>query len=389
MRINAFNEPSSSVDYQSATDKNKYGSLDKDLEKINQAQKELMEIDKQVAATNKQPSNPEVMGMIATHQSQVVKSMLEGNPEEAIALLLAQSIEAYANRLQEIQDSTGGKAAFSNALQIMFDSLIKKGTPTGHDLENIFQLAIMDFMSNGYKDLTADLKEAMSHFLESTGSGSHGVHEGWNGPHFANNVDKLFDFMLKHAPKDSLCRKALNTIDKASLKEQLKNNFDDVGGFVSHDKYDTKNSGLSPMLRIAITAAYLKYNPVELKDVELLLTGSLADLNDFIKVYTDAEYSSALEFLFAKGDSGPGEGWRIKVENKDTPEERKVIDWEGIGLSVKYFEGLYNHFPRRTLTEDELKEVNRIGDQVKMLQETLKYWLSIMRDERLSTLRNI
>ncbi|EPO0038423.1 hypothetical protein ACT5DV_003417 [Vibrio cholerae] len=388
MRINAFNEPYYNVDYQNATDKNKYGSLDKDLEKIDQAQKELMEIDKQVAATDKQPSNPEVMGMIATHQSQVVKSMLEGNPEEAIALLLAKSIETYAKRLQEIQDSTGGKAAFSNALQIMFDSLIQKGTPSGHDLENIFQLAIMDFMSNEYKDLTTDLKEAMSHFLESTGSGSHGVHEGWNGPHFANNVDKLFDFMLKHAPEDSLCRKALNTINKDSLKSQLKNNFENEGGFVGNDKYDTNPShGLSPMLRIAITAAYLKYNPLELKDVELLLTGSMADLNAYIN--SNTEYSSAMEYLFDNDDSGPGEGWRMVVENKGESTERKVIDWEGVGLSVKYFEGIYNHFPQRILTEDELKEVNRIGDQVKMLQETLKYWLSIMRDERLSTLRNI
>ncbi|EJX7572153.1 hypothetical protein [Vibrio cholerae] len=388
MRINAFNEPSYNVDYQNATDKNKYGSLDKDLEKIDQAQKELMEIDKQVAATDKQPSNPEVMGMIATHQSQVVKSMLEGNLEEAIALLLAKSIETYAKRLQEIQDSTGGKAAFSNALQIMFDSLIQKGTPSGHDLENIFQLAIMDFMSNEYEDLTPVLKEAMSHFLESTGSGSHGVHEGWNGPHFANNVDKLFDFMLKHAPEDSLCRKALKTINKDSLKLQLKNNFDNEGGFVGNDKYDTNPShGLSPMLRIAITAAYLKYNPLELKDVELLLTGSMADLNAYIN--SNTEYSSAMEYLFANDDSGPGEGWRMVVENKGESTERKVIDWEGVGLSVKYFEGIYNHFPQRILTEDELKEVNRIGDQVKMLQETLKYWLSIMRDERLSTLRNI
>lgn len=383
MRINAFNEPYYNVDYQNATDKNKYGSLDKDLEKIDQAQKELMEIDKQVAATDKQPSNPEVMGMIATHQSQVVKSMLEGNPEEAIALLLAKSIETYAKRLQEIQDSTGGKAAFNDALQIMFDSLIKKGTPSGHDLENIFQLAIMDFMSNEYEDLTPDLKEVMSHFLESTGSGSHGVHEGWNGPHFANNVDKLFDFMLTHAPKDSLCHKALNSIDKSSLKSQLKNNFDNEGGFVGLNDYDKNPShGLSPMLRIAITAAYLKNNPLELKDVNLLLTGSMADLNAYIN--SNTEYSSAMEFLFANDDSGPGEGWRIVDQD-----ERKVIDWEGIGLSIEYFEGIYNHFPQRILTEDELKEVNRIGDQVKMLQETLKYWLSIMRDERLSTVRNI
>ncbi|WP_194554311.1 hypothetical protein [Vibrio anguillarum] len=43
----------------------------------------------------------------------------------------------------------------------------------------------------------------------------------------------------------------------------------------------------------------------------------------------------------------------------------------------------------RPLTDEELKEVNRIGDQVRMLQETLKYWLQICRDELVAIARNI
>ncbi|WP_341663645.1 hypothetical protein [Vibrio sp.] len=47
------------------------------------------------------------------------------------------------------------------------------------------------------------------------------------------------------------------------------------------------------------------------------------------------------------------------------------------------------NFPERELTDDDIEEINRIGDQVKMLQQTLKYWLSICRDEQMAIARNI
>lgn len=41
------------------------------------------------------------------------------------------------------------------------------------------------------------------------------------------------------------------------------------------------------------------------------------------------------------------------------------------------------------LGDEDTKEINRIGDNVKMIQQTLKYWYQILRDERLAIARNI
>ncbi|MCG6364785.1 molecular chaperone, partial [Vibrio fluvialis] len=48
-----------------------------------------------------------------------------------------------------------------------------------------------------------------------------------------------------------------------------------------------------------------------------------------------------------------------------------------------------DRFPPRVLTDDELKKINRIGDNVKMIMQTLKYWFQILRDERVAIARNI
>ena len=77
-------------------------------------------------------------------------------------------------------------------------------------------------------------------------------------------------------------------------------------------------------------------------------------------------------------------GWREVDQNG-----HKVIDWNGVGLDAGYFKDMYTDFPPRELTDEDIKEINRIGDQVKMIQQTLKYWIQICRDELMAFARNI
>ncbi|TOM46265.1 hypothetical protein CGH79_14795, partial [Vibrio parahaemolyticus] len=62
---------------------------------------------------------------------------------------------------------------------------------------------------------------------------------------------------------------------------------------------------------------------------------------------------------------------------------------DNIGYETGYLNRFFKDFPSRELTEDEIEEVNRIGDQVKMLQQTLLYWLKICRDEQMAMAQNI
>ncbi|WP_336919029.1 hypothetical protein [Vibrio cholerae] len=394
MQVNLFSRPLQSLNVQQQNDEAHNISLEKNLKTLDKAQAELSKIDKQIASLNKQSASVETLAMLAAQQKQVVLAMLGGNPEMAIAALLAQGIEGYGDQLADIQAWTnGGAAMFDAAMSEMFDSLVASGSTDGYTLEDLFQLAVMDFMSHEYPS-TPGMDSTMGHFLESTGSGSHGYHEGWNGEKFANECGALFDYMLSNAPKGSLCHDILTYMNsqcggKNALANQFRNNFDNAGGFVCDSGTYPSDSGLSPMLRFAMMSGYLAANPdVDQATIEMFLTMPIDDLNSFISNTT--AYSSAMDFLF-ENDGYPGNddwgtelGWRPISMNGHL-----VIDWNGAGLSLPYFENLYANFPARELTKEELKEVNRIGDQIQMLQETLKYWLSIMRDEQLAAARNI
>lgn len=65
-----------------------------------------------------------------------------------------------------------------------------------------------------------------------------------------------------------------------------------------------------------------------------------------------------------------------------------ALDYVGT-ISSTFISDLVNQFSGRDLTKEDLTEINNIGDQVKMLMQTLKYWLTTVRDEQLSAARNM
>lgn len=334
----------------------------------------------------------QTLAAFVAHQKQLVLSMVSQNPESAIALALACSIETYGKQLTVLQGWTnGGLPMFESAMNVMFEGLLKDGV-TGSELEDLFQLAIMDYISHSadYPGLDQNMINQMLHYLESTGSGSHGYHEGWNGAQFAASSTAIFNAMLANAPSGSLCHEVLTYMKDTqgapvSLVAQFQNNFDKNGGFIGDPSYPS-DAGMSPMLRMALMAAYLeKYPDVKQETIEMFLTAPVGELNAYIVSNTPGEtYTSAMDFLFKNDGQASGGGWREVDQNG-----HKVIDWVGTGLDANYFKGIYSDFPPRALTDEDIKEINRIGDQVKMLQQTLKYWLQICRDEQLAVARNI
>ncbi|MCG7491842.1 hypothetical protein MHN79_20415 [Vibrio sp. Of14-4] len=369
-------------------------TLQKEIDATNKAELELKKADKALATLEGTPADVEVLSMVANHQKQVVMLMSGGNPEDAIAIVLAQGIEAYAKQLEIIKGwTTPGLPMFESAMAVMFEGIKNSGNTSGYALEDLFQLAIMDFMSHGYgegKQGYASIEDQMRHFLESTGSGSHGYHEGYNGSRFASECENIYKFMMDNSPEGSLCHEILTYMDDkcggvSALKSQYKNNYDNAGGFVCDPGY---SGDLSPMLRMALMAGYLAIEPkVEQSVIDMFLTAPISELDAYIVEHTS--YPSAIDFVFDNdgqtGTNNAGDlGWR-----EVTQHGHQVIDWNGIGLGAEYFEDMYTNFKERELTDDDIQEINRIGDQVKMLQQTLKYWLSICRDEQMAIARNI
>ncbi|CAI2301923.1 hypothetical protein [Vibrio parahaemolyticus] len=306
--------------------------------------------------------------------------MSSRNAEADIANSLNGAIDQYAKELELIQGWTnGGKEMFNAANRVMFNTIVSSGNVSGFKLEDIFQIAIIDFMANN-SNIPSDVFGAMQHFLESTGTGSHGVHENWTGSVFSQNVDKVWDYMKSNASTTSLSHEILNYLDtvggKQALKNQYSNAFDNSEGYAFYPGFD-KNNGLSPMLRLTLMANYLKTNPdIKQAEMEIFLKGSFGEIEKFVQTTT----KESLEDLLAKDSA-----WRVVPNGAG----KNIIDYIGVGLDSTFFVNLYQKFPPRVLSDEDTTNINRIGDTVKMIQQTLKYWIQIMRDERMAVARNI
>ncbi|MCC4237901.1 hypothetical protein LL266_15505 [Vibrio anguillarum] len=399
MQVNLFNRPLQSLDVQKQNDEAHNISLEKNLKTLDKAQAELSKIDKKIASLNKQSASVETLAMLAAQQKQVVLAMLGGNPEMAIAALLAQGIENYAEQLEQLQGWTnGGADMFESALYLMLQDL-QDGGVNPNELEDLFQIALLEIMVDpekyGLGQWYQNHKTQIAHLLESIGSASHGFHEDDydTASELADLAGTLYDEIQNaNIPAGSFLDEVMTILENAggsdALSTQIETNYHDDYGWWVNDPPGNPASELSPMLRLFMLSALLEDNPqMTQEEVELILTAPLSDIDSYISSTFGADVGgtpyTALTWLCDNSR------WQLQTGQADKGGHGGQIDWIGDGINTNDLVLLYANFPSRELTKEELKEVNRIGDQVQMLQETLKYWLSIMRDEQLAAGRNI
>ncbi|HCH3868343.1 TPA: molecular chaperone [Vibrio parahaemolyticus] len=346
------------------------------------------------STTLEAPYSPETLQTQLQQQKAATRSTADDprNKESDISDSLLDAINQSAEDLSVLQGWTdGGSGMFNAANKVMFEALKEAvqsndSTKKGFALEDLFQLAVIDFMANSASKTDQAMKDKLAHYLESTGSGSHGVHENWNGQKFADELQSVWDHIKTHAPENSLSKNILNYLETQAggidqLKIQYSTNFDARNGYAFRNNYDKENFGLSPMLRLAVMAKFLTKKPdIVQADLEKLMIGTFKEMEDIITKHFGSE---TVENLLTDGNSN---GWQIINASGTTD---KIVDWNGTGLDLQYFKDLYTKFPSRVLGDEDIKEINRIGDNVKMIQQTLKYWYHILRDERLSIARNI
>ncbi|AVI67758.1 hypothetical protein CKQ84_18970 [Shewanella sp. WE21] len=345
-------------------------------------------LDRSLLLTTRDAATVQMLATIMAAQKQIVLGMLSQNPETAIAQLLAGSIESLAKQLELLQGWTdGGAAMFESALALML-AKIEEGGVQPEELEDLFQTALLEIMVNpekyGLTDWYNQNKADISHILESTGSGSHGLHEGaYDTPkELADITHKLFEGILSQGniPQGSLLAQVMGTLAAAgganALSNQIENHYYDSYGWWTNGS----NTDLSPMLRLFILSESLKaHSAMTQEEVEMILSGSVDDINSYInKTFGQDTLSWFLDST----------QWQWQ-DGYNYPNGTSQIDWVGDGININDLTTLYSNFPGRALTDEDIKEINRIGDQVKMLQETLKYWIQICRDEYLAAVRNI
>ncbi|HGS5089809.1 TPA: molecular chaperone [Vibrio parahaemolyticus] len=341
------------------------------------------------------------------NQRSALSLMSSRNAEVDIANSLQNAIDDYAYDLDALQGwTTGGVKMFSSALKAMFESLISGGV-NGIEREDIFQLALLEVMINpdayGLKSWVenASNKTEISHLLESLGSGSHGLHEpGYDTPEdLARRAGDLAESLIRSAtiPKGSFLDRIVNSLElntdsgRQKLQDQIKNNYHRGEGWLIYDKAPaggtTAATSISPLLRMFLLSEVLERNPdITQGDLNLILKGSVSEIEGFLKkIFNITDTKNVLVNWLVNNTL-----WQIQDQgHNDTGGHGGQLDWTGAGLNIQDLVNLYSNFPPRVLSDEDIKEINRIGDSVKMIQQTLKYWIQIMRDERMAVARNI
>lgn len=346
----------------------------------------------------------EVLMAAAAHQKQIVVQMVSSNPEDAIALSLAASIEAYGQQLEDINAWTeGGSAVLEPMLTMMYEAILEDGVE-GTEYEDIMQLLVIDLLLHEDEwglDLDSSYDVYFAQITEHFGSGLHAPYSQYG----AHPPDEVIDWFLNELiptletqipdpiPSNSLTAQIVafygDEANQEGLEQCAENYWTDPDGFINgSDQYSSDEcERLSPILKIFILSDAAEEGIVTSDEWDQLITGDVSDYEELLGL----DDGGLGQYLTTNVDGWiPSNGVGSTPESGEHVEAGRYPDFAGsAGIYPQDLINVLNDFPGRDLTEEEIEEVNRIGDQVKMLQQTLLYWLKICRDEQMAMAQNI
>ncbi|EGQ9702283.1 hypothetical protein BBN03_04750 [Vibrio parahaemolyticus] len=335
------------------------------------------------------------------------------NAEVDIANSLQDSIDDYAKELELIgMWVEGGKGGFYVALDKIANNLFSQSSP---NYEDLYQIALIDVLINSTDyglENDANFMQYLSWCIEYIGTGQHNTwiddlpappntiedkdNYGINNGHLKKLAENVWSNIYKKInsgdiPTSSLAYRAMSLISGNSVASTLpsslgnkldKNNYFNAnnGGWIT-----TTNNNMSPMMRLMLLTQSLGDDDLSKAELETILTGNLKDINDL----TQSKFNKhPYEYILEK-DKAWQDSEHAGAQGGSTPSGVTItLDYAG-RLNQTYLTQLYKNHPSRVLGDDEITDINRIGDTVKMIQQTLKYWIQIMRDERMAVARNI
>ncbi len=396
------------------------------------------------STTLEAPYSPETLQTQLQQQKAALKSTTPNSrsTESNISDSLLAAIDQSAVELELIgMWADGGRSGFEAALAFIGQPLLGLTNPQGSQLEDILQLAMLDLLINAKEygvDTDRDFMQKLSYCLEYIGTGQHNSWVealppannmignptgGISGNHLLNMAKDVWSKMAElvfngKASQESLLYRAMSKLTSGpisasqfppaletllttsgSTTSQLLNSgyFDSTkGGWITTD-----NNNMSPLIRLVFLSNMLKDNPEMSKaTLETILKGSLEDINDLTP--TGGNYQHVYDYISKFGDPNSFQSGKMGWQNSSYGENGSgdptngkrpagvniALDFDG-SLNANWLNALYQNYPQRVLGDEDTKEINRIGDNVKMIQQTLKYWYQILRDERLAIARNI
>ncbi|EGQ8234643.1 molecular chaperone [Vibrio parahaemolyticus] len=328
-------------------------------------------------------------------ESHLLENAKSHASESAIADSLQDAINDYSYQLEEITAWTdGGSSVISPALNVMIDNLIND-TSNDKRSEDIMQILVLDLMVSAQNwgidlSILGNKKDKyFGYITENFGSGMHNNYMGQevDTPEIVVNwfldtvVTTLLPMVGSGIPADSAAAKALNYFNLDSNKLNLRH-------LVSGSNYNKQDSishtssistHLSPTLKLFVLAQAASDGLIEANLWNDIIVGDLTRIKELILNKNNATNREFAQWIVDNCD-----GWDF-----DSTGQLDFNRGQAGGIPVNMLMDFFNNYPSRLLTDEEIKNINRIGDTVKMIQQTLKYWVQIMRDERMAIARNI
>ncbi|RTZ16662.1 hypothetical protein EJ063_07670 [Vibrio aquaticus] len=331
--------------------------------------------------------------------------------EYDIAKKLADSVMDQSQLVSDISAWTqGGSAVINPMLDIMLDDLLATPSLTQTEYEDIMQLMILDMAHNeaawgldigGMLGLTdAQLEKYTGNITENFGSGAHAKYQGIGSESPEDIINWFLDDLVHTLSSevggkiavDSVTAQVIDffsssTANSNALRVAGTNYLDTSGDVnlsipnVSFSEQGAAVEKISPVHKLYILAGAAAEGISE-DEWSGLLTNDAAYIENLLSV-ADGELDAYIVAKFPHGGSS-SPGWSF-----DTGGQLDFNQGANAGIKSSHLVLHFENFPSRELTEDEIAELNRVGDATKVIQQTLKYWLQIMKDQRLASSRNI
>ncbi|MDV2333962.1 molecular chaperone [Vibrio cholerae] len=337
--------------------------------------------------------------MISLRQIIVENDVLD--TEQKISDSLLDAIDKSAAELEALDAWTnGGNSVIGPIIDIMYEGLISDETNESK-LEDLMQLAVFDFLLNqndwGVNIIDESEKAYLGYITENFGSGMHSVYKGYG----ENSPSKIIDWFLNSfcsrvstnnkIPEDSVCFKIVEIFHSDENKNKLRElareytreleNID-VNNIQLNNSISKSESSthLSPTLKFFLLAQGAKEGILSANDWSDFINADIEHVKNMLGIESSSD-KGIVDWLT---DTNRNTGWVT-----DKSGQLDFNQGQAGGIPIADLLDFFSGFPSRVLSDDELKQVNRIGDNVKMIMQTLKYWFQILRDERVAVARNI
>lgn len=334
-------------------------------------------------------SNLELLGDIARNVPTANPSV---DPIRArISDTLSGAISDYSLQIADITkwNILNQSGIYSEALRTMLEYYQSLESLTPLQQQDLFQLLILEALTNpeyGLLEKVDNPDQFISDILTRIGSGSLSLDTS-KGDELTTAINQVLLGILNGNATGTLPPDSTAAQAAALLFKGLNiNNYNDIASKFSASILEqagktgtntTNATNINSTVRMALLSDLLAKNLLDSDQIDTILNGSLSQVNALLTeldVIKDGE--SAFTYLTSVDSN-----WNISSSG--------TLTYNGDSFGSTQITDLISQLQPASISEETLQQLNNLGDKVKAIEESLKYWITLIKDSMLAMARNI